>query len=271
MHRLDEPAWSLARCTCAVILIAGLGPARAWAQEAVAPDDDERARLHFDAGTSYYAEGAYEQALQEFEQAYRLSPRPGLLFNIATTRERLGMLEEAAEAFERFLEISPNAENRQLLERRIENLRRRALARREGTPEPEPLPEPEPTAPEPAPRSSSGGGGDGLVLGGGIALGIGGAALIAFGVLGGLALAEQSAIEDGCHATRSCTRDDVAGLATYTLAADVTWPIGAAAALAGVVLIALGASASPSEQAGVVLLPLASPDGALAVVAGRLP
>jgi len=46
--------------------------------------DDERARIHFMAGSNYYDEGQYESAAGEFMEAYRLSHRPQLLLNAST-------------------------------------------------------------------------------------------------------------------------------------------------------------------------------------------
>jgi hypothetical protein len=42
---------------------------------------DQQARVHFRAGRGLYDAGRFEQAAQEFEQAYQLSQRPELLFN----------------------------------------------------------------------------------------------------------------------------------------------------------------------------------------------
>ena len=49
--------------------------------EAQSAENDERARTHFESGRSYFSEGAYERALQEFLQAYELSPRTPMLFS----------------------------------------------------------------------------------------------------------------------------------------------------------------------------------------------
>lgn len=230
----------------------------AYAQQ----ERDERARLHFESGRSYFAEGAYERALQEFEQAYALSPRTAMLFNVGTTLERLGLWERAADAFAQYLRETPDEPNRDTLERRVENLRARA-ARRDAPPDPTPDPTPGPT-----PARSSGGG-DGLVLGGIVSLGVGGAALIAYAIFGGLTLAEQGRIEEGCGRTRTCTPAQVADMDTFALAADIMWPIGLAAAAAGGVLLALGlTSGGESGSASVGVAPSASASEAGVLVWG---
>ncbi|MBZ0120522.1 MAG: tetratricopeptide repeat protein, partial [Sandaracinaceae bacterium] len=110
------------RLAVALATIVSLCPLTALGQDS----DNERARVHFSSGRSYFDEGNYERALEEFQQAYALSPLPLMLFNIGTTQERLGMLREAADTFERFLREVPDADNRDVLTRRIANLRSRA-------------------------------------------------------------------------------------------------------------------------------------------------
>src|SRR5690242_10205557 len=82
-------------------------------------EDDERARVHFQAGSSHFDTGNYEAALQEFEAAYALSHRPALLYNIYLSHERLGNLEEAAGALRSYLEGGdvPEARREPLTER----------------------------------------------------------------------------------------------------------------------------------------------------------
>jgi len=189
------------RSTTALTLVL-LAASAASAQTA---DQDERARVHFESGRAYFEEGAYERALQEFETAYELSPRTVMLFNLGTTYERLGRLEEAAESFERYLregsDIQP--QQRTLLERRVANLRRRIAQREAGEPEDEPIVE-DGGGGEAEPAPSSGGGGDGLIIGAAVALGVAGAGFVLTGVLGALALSAESSVQDGCFATSSC-------------------------------------------------------------------
>src|SRR5688500_8872763 len=66
----------------------------AWAQPG-AQTDDERARMHFQAGNAYFQTGEYDAALREFQRSYELSARPALFYNMALVHERLGNLEQA--------------------------------------------------------------------------------------------------------------------------------------------------------------------------------
>lgn len=111
-------------------LALGLGSAaplaaqEAFSTDATASQDsaDREARALFDAGSVAFGEGRYESAIRHFENAYALSPRPGMLFNLATTYDRLHRETEALDHFRRYLEAIPNASNRDEAEARIRAL-----------------------------------------------------------------------------------------------------------------------------------------------------
>lgn len=83
------------------------------------------ARQHFMAGQDYYTQGRYQKAIEEFEEAYRLDPRPLLLFNIAQAYEKLGDLEKTVDYLKRFLEAEPDTDERTSLLNKIANLEAR--------------------------------------------------------------------------------------------------------------------------------------------------
>jgi tetratricopeptide (TPR) repeat protein len=84
-----------------VAITIGLGATAARAQELSA--NDQEARSLFESGRSAFAQGRYEAALSRFQEAYELSGRSALLYNIATTHDRLRHDREAIESFEAFL------------------------------------------------------------------------------------------------------------------------------------------------------------------------
>jgi tetratricopeptide (TPR) repeat protein len=106
----------------AMLLVLGSAVARA--------DDEDRevARAHFLAGQGYYVQARYTEALHEFEEAYRLSRRPALLFNVGVCQEKLGRVDDAIASFSRFLVEDPNASDRASVEARIVDLRARRSA-----------------------------------------------------------------------------------------------------------------------------------------------
>ena len=244
----------------ALFSLATLLAVPASAQEAADPTADERARTHFDSGRLHYEEGDYESALREFRSAYELSHRDALLYNLYLVEERLGHLEDAAAHLEQYLASgTATAEERGVLERRLANLRER-IAARETEPE---APVAAPVAPE---REHP------LVIPGWIAVGVGGASLVTFGILGGLALSEDSSLASGCGSTGTCTDDELSGLRGLILGADITLTIGVVAAAAGVTLLVIDAVTGGSERAPdrARIAPILSPTTAGLFIEGAL-
>lgn len=86
--------------------------------------DDLRARQLYDNGAILYDEGRYEDAIVAWQEAWNLSERPLLLYNIANAQERLGLWREALETLNRYRAFA-RPEERERLDRRINNLERR--------------------------------------------------------------------------------------------------------------------------------------------------
>ncbi len=84
---------------------------------------DEQARTLFAAGRVSFEQGHFDQALGLFRQAYDLSHRPQLLFNIGACLDRLRQDTDAVHAFEQYLAAIPDAANRAEVEGRIRILR----------------------------------------------------------------------------------------------------------------------------------------------------
>ena len=64
-----------------------------------------RAKEYFRAGAQAYAVGEFETAVQAFEQAYALAPRPAVLFSIAQAERRQYFLDKKREHLERAIEM----------------------------------------------------------------------------------------------------------------------------------------------------------------------
>lgn len=122
----------------AVIALLVLGSASAAAGQD--SERDEEARVLFQAGEAAYGDGRYKLALERFEAAHAMSPRPELLFNIASTADRLRKEELAIEAYESYLEALPEASNASEVRSRLAILRHVVVAREAET-EPEDPPE----------------------------------------------------------------------------------------------------------------------------------
>jgi hypothetical protein len=117
----------LARLLFASCLVLGLGltSASAFAQE-----DREAARAEFERGRSAFEAGAFREALDHFQEAYRLAPHPNVRVNIANCYDQLDRPIEALVHFEHFLteaDHPPPAQRREV-ESAIARLRQRVGA-----------------------------------------------------------------------------------------------------------------------------------------------
>lgn len=92
-----------------------------------APSADERARTLFDNGSVLYSEGRYGAAIEAWNEAYSLSGRPLILYNIANAQERSGDLRGAIDTLDRYRALAP-AEERDTLARRIAAMEERLAA-----------------------------------------------------------------------------------------------------------------------------------------------
>lgn len=86
---------------------------------------DKQARVEFEHGRKAFGEGDYRGAWGFFHNAYRLSGRAQLLYNIGQTADRLGRDTEALTAFRMYLERLPNADNKRDVQNRIHALEER--------------------------------------------------------------------------------------------------------------------------------------------------
>lgn len=241
----------------AVMVCLTLLASSAAAQES---GDDERARVHFDAGLLHYQEGAYDRALVEFQRAWELSHRPVLLINLATVKERLGMHSEAAAHLREYIRLMPEDEQNERLTRRIENLERLQRERDAGatdaaTNAPDEAP-PSGATPSAATRTD-----DGLMTGAIIGYAVAGAGAVVMGVFGGLALAEESELASGCGELGTCSDAEVADANTFALVSDVGLGVALAGAAAGTVLLIMALAGGSSAETAWVS-PWLSPQGA---------
>jgi tetratricopeptide (TPR) repeat protein len=109
-----------ARWLRGALLVAALCSGRAGADERPAGADEEIARAHFATGLSYYGSGRFEPAVREFVEAYRLSHRAELLYNIARAYEKLGDPARTVEYYRSYLAGQPAAPERREVARAIE-------------------------------------------------------------------------------------------------------------------------------------------------------
>ncbi|MCX4242065.1 tetratricopeptide repeat protein [Paraliomyxa miuraensis] len=236
--------------------------AAATSAHAIGPEGDPE-ELSAQAVERFQAKD-YDGAVSLFQQAYAIDPQPNYLFNIGRVYEEKGDLENAVVYYQKFVgQSGVDLESRQAATERLKVLRE-ALAQLESNKEPEPKdvgPEqPKDDTVEPVPdeqdqppvvdeeaqqaakRKKT------LRITGYALMGVGGAALVVGGVLGGLAssnVADANADEfvDRTLAFRDKARRQAAG-------ADAMFITGGVLAVTGVALVLATLGGKKSKKAG---------------------
>lgn len=139
MTKIDRTGWRVR--AAAGLLIWGMAVATdpASAQDATRPSGtggesmadatareqdltDQQARAHFSVGRAMYDAGRFAEAANEFQQAYDLSRRPTLLYNLYIAYRDSSQPARARDALRQYLAEVADAPNRLLLESRLEAL-----------------------------------------------------------------------------------------------------------------------------------------------------
>lgn len=81
-----------------------------------------KAARWFQKGKTAYHNLRYMEAANAFQKAYKLDPRPFLLYNIALCHEKLGNIKIALEYYHRYLQVTPS--EREILEPHIRSLQK---------------------------------------------------------------------------------------------------------------------------------------------------
>jgi len=94
----------------------------ALAQPAAAAPSEIEAAARFEHGRAAYQRGEYQGAYDDFKQAYLLSSRPALLYNMARALEGLKRYRESADALRAYLRVRANDPERAQIEEHIRAL-----------------------------------------------------------------------------------------------------------------------------------------------------
>jgi tetratricopeptide (TPR) repeat protein len=95
-------------------------PGRALAAPSAA--DLELAKAHFRTGELNYERASYADAAKEFEEAYRLSGRAEMLYNMGKSYDGSGDMRGALAAYRRFLSAVTTSPDRPFVEKRAAEL-----------------------------------------------------------------------------------------------------------------------------------------------------
>jgi tetratricopeptide (TPR) repeat protein len=126
------PPTSAARTAIAMalafsVIAEPLAPTRDASAQVAPPA--RRARELFKKSEESYREGRFQEVVDLLMEAYRLDPKPVLLYNIARAYEGLGDAQHAIEAYRHYLETDPEANDRLALEERVRTLERQEKER----------------------------------------------------------------------------------------------------------------------------------------------
>jgi hypothetical protein len=85
---------------------------------------DVAAGRHYESGQKLHNDGLFQEAIAEYQEAYRIKPHPNVLYNIGQAYERLLKYGDAVDWFERYLrEGGPTAPYRVVVQNRLRVLR----------------------------------------------------------------------------------------------------------------------------------------------------
>ncbi len=111
----------------AVLLVSATAGAQTF--EELSDDDKRRLIQLLSAGNAAFDRGDHEEACETYQEAADMAEFPEVYYRLATCRERLDELEEAIAAYETYLEMEPDARDRQRIEREMERLEQLVAAR----------------------------------------------------------------------------------------------------------------------------------------------
>jgi len=242
------------------------------ARPADAQPKKEQARAIYAKGKAAYERAEYPEALAYFEQAYRLSATPALLFNMAQAHRLSGTdhCQQALELYRKYLAEDPEAKNRDEAGERIEEMQscvthEQAAANSASVTRSEPaqanvsdppaaasaLPEPRPPAPAPSrvrmdrrPVSKRGRPAGAIVVTGVSA---------ALGVAGIILYARARAKYDEVERTCPCAPGSFSDWETLTTVSYGLMAAGVTGTAAGVSWYLLGGASDGNPSRGVVI------------------
>jgi tetratricopeptide (TPR) repeat protein len=230
----------------AIVVLSGIASAPIAFAAKPSKADRKKAIQLFKSSQEAYRKGQFREAADLLEEAYVLDPNPTLLFNKARALESIGDNEGTIDAYRRYLEADPQAQDRAAIEQRIANLEKQIESKKELerqaeeerkrreqlelTPPPPPPPPPpldRPPPPSPASETRS------VSPWPWVILGVGAAGAGTGGVLGAMAQSKHSAAVDEPVQMTAASLSDQAD--SFALGANVAFGVGGAIAAAGLI------------------------------------
>ena len=257
---------SIPAIATAFILTLGLPLQPAYAQQ---PVEDTRARELFLEGEAHYAAGRYEQAAERYLEAYQLSERPELLFNVGNAYERLGDYRNAAKYLGEYVN-TPRARDVVSVRERIRRLEAAAVEQ-ERSEQAKQQAVPEAAVTEPSPSAVRAKRGRNPATWWFVGSGVTAAGAIGMGLLA--VNAGKSAARDCSDGARPVCRDSASSALTqekvFAISADIFAVATVVTAGVGIYLLFQGDDEEQRPEASTQLVPMLGPDGLGVSLSGR--
>jgi hypothetical protein len=137
----------------ACVIGTGVGPVGGTARAMqLSPQQRSDMKQHYEKATRAYDVGKYQEAIEEYQKAYEIGGDPAMLYNIAQAYRLNDQPSEAIRFYRRYLQRQPSARNREDVERKVSDLERVAEERRKAAAAAAPVVAPAAPAPAPPPE-----------------------------------------------------------------------------------------------------------------------
>src|SRR5580698_6101233 len=131
------------------MMLLALGSKEARAQ--LSAQQKQEIHVHYQQATRAYDLGKYQEAVDEYQKVYEIDGDPVMLYNIAQAYRLNDQPQESIHFYRRYLQRSPEARNREDVNRKIVNLEKLIEDRRKAaaavTPPPPVVAKPAPEQP----------------------------------------------------------------------------------------------------------------------------
>ena len=107
--------WVLALVFSMMLLALGTKEARAQ----LTPQQKQEIHVHYQQATRAYDLGKYQEAVDEYQKVYEIDGDPVMLYNIAQAYRLNDQPQESIHFYRRYLQRSPEARNKEDVERKI--------------------------------------------------------------------------------------------------------------------------------------------------------
>jgi Tetratricopeptide repeat len=107
-------------------------PARAAQAMQLSPQQKQDVRLHYERATRAYDLNKYQEAVDEYQKVYEIDGDPVMLYNIGQAYRLNDQPQESIHFYRRYLQRSPEAKNRDDVNRKIVNLEKLIEDRRKA-------------------------------------------------------------------------------------------------------------------------------------------